>query len=231
MRIDHPEKRLQQFWGEVDKKHIASFSGFLIGKNVLDMGCGLGTTTAQITKLGFNCFGIDYEPAAIEYCKKTFPHCRFQTANAEQLPFTDGYFDTVVLRDALHHFYGEADFHKIRKEISRVSKPNARIIFFDPNVNFMLRTMRKIAFHKDAECDYSIARKVMLEMNFRIIHSTFNTVYSLPLSGGYVGINFIPNIKFIQNFVLRTELFFERILNGLGLGRQLCWRYLLVGQK
>lgn len=230
MKIKHPEKRLKQFWGQVDKKHIKSFSGFLTGKNILDMGCGLGTTTGYISKMGLNCIGIDFNTDAIEYCQKTYPRCNFQIANAEQLPFEDGYFDTIILRDVLHHFYGEADFNKIKKEIIRVSKSKARIIFFDPNVNFILKTMRKISSHKDEECNYETAVALMKQMKCEIIHHDFNTIYSLPLSGGYVGINFIPNIKYIQNIVLYSENYFEKLINKIGLGRQLCWRYLIVGQ-
>ena len=151
MKITHPEKRLKKFWGLVDQKNIKSISGNLAGNNILDMGCGLGTTTEYITKIGhYNCIGIDYDSDAIEYCKRTYPQCNFQIADAEQLPFEDDYFDTIVLRDVLHHFYREADFNKVTKEILRVSKSNARIIFFDPNVNFILKTMRKISSHKPA---------------------------------------------------------------------------------
>ena len=53
----------------------------------------------------------------------------------------------------------------------------------------------------------------------------------LLISGGYVGINFIPNIKYIQNIVLHTENYIEKLINKVALGRQLCWRYLIVGQK
>ncbi len=231
MKIDHPERRLKQFWGTVDRKHIESFSNFLIGNKVLDMGCGLGTTTNHFSKMGFDCTGIDYDGDTIEYCQKTYPGSEFQVANAEHLPFEDECFDTIILRDALHHFYGEADFDKVKKEIVRVSKRNARIIFFDPNVNFMLRTMRWISAHKDQECNYETALRIVREMDCEIVHHSFNTVYSLPLSGGYVGINFVPNVGWIHNLILVTERFLEKLINRVGLGRQLCWRYLIVGQK
>lgn len=231
MKIKNPEKRLKQFWGLVDKKHITLLSGFLRGNNILDMGCGLGTTTNYISNMGLNCIGIDYDSDSIKYCKKIYPECNFQIANAEKLPFEDGYFDTIILRDALHHFYGEADFSKVKKEILRVTKNNSRIIFFDPNVNFILKTMRKVSSHKDEECNYETAIDILNEMGFKIIHHSFNTVYSLPLSGGYVGINFIPNINFIQNIILASENIFEKLINKTGLGRQLCWRYLIAGQK
>src|SRR6185436_17527850 len=133
MKINNPEKRLNQFWGRVDKKHIESITMYVTGNKILDMGCGLGTTTNYITNSGLNCIGIDYDNDVIDYCQRTYSKASFKVANAEQLPFADGTFDTVILRDALHHFYGEANFEKVKAEILRVSKPGARIIFFDPN--------------------------------------------------------------------------------------------------
>lgn len=231
MKINNPEKRLGTFWGKVDQKHISTIADFLYGSNVLDMGCGFGTSTSKITEMGYNCIGIDYDAPTIKSATERFPNCNFQIANAEELPFETNYFDVIILRDALHHFYGEANFEKVKSEISRVAKPNSRIIFFDPNVNLMLKTMRKISFHKDEECDFDTAREIINETDFKIIHENFNTLYSLPLSGGYVGINFVPNIKFIWTLLLASENIFEKVINRIGLGRHLCWRYMLVAER
>jgi ubiquinone/menaquinone biosynthesis C-methylase UbiE len=231
MNINNPEKRLARFWGKVDQKHINSFVPFLVGENILDLGCGNGTTTSTICQLGYRCTGIDYDKTSINYCLSKYPGARFQHANVEDLPFKDNYFDTIILRDALHHFYREADFAKVKSEILRVASRSARVIFFDPNINFILKSMRKLTSHKDAECNYETARKIMNEMSLEIIHSEFNTPFSLPLSGGYVGLNFVPNIEQLQNTLLRIENGLELIINKARLGRHLCWRYLLVGQR
>jgi len=231
MKINNPEKRLEQFWGKVDKKHISHINEYLIGNKVLDMGCGYGTTTAQISKLNYNCVGIDYVESVINSAKNRFPNCDFQVADAEDLPFENNMFDVVILRDALHHFYCEANFEKVKSEILRVSKPNSRIIIFDPNVSFLLKTMRKISAHDDEECDYETANDIIKGLNFKIIHSSFNTLYSLPLSGGYVGLNFVPNFNFLHKSILFSEKLFEKIINKIGLGRQLSWRYIIVGER
>ena len=231
MKIKDPEKRLNMFWGQVDRKHVSVMMPFVNGKEILDMGCGYGTTTAQLTAAGHHPIGIDYDKDAIERARKRFPACDFRFANAETLPFPDGTFDVIILRDALHHFFGEADFEKVKSEILRVAKKKARIIFFDPNVNLLLRTMRKLSFHRDEECDFETAKKIMEQLRCNIIHTSFNTLYSLPLSGGYVGINFVPKIGFIQSFILGSERVFERVVRALHLGRHLCWRYMIVGER
>lgn len=231
MKIRNPKKRLHQFWGRVDQKHIDCIIEHLHGYNILDLGCGLGTTTNKINSLPYNCIGIDYDADAINYCKREFSQYKYQLENAEKLSFQDADFDTIILRDSLHHLLHEADFKKVQAEILRVSKPQSRIIFFDPNVNFILRMARKLSFHKDQECSYEAAKHLIKRMGYNVIHSSFNTVYSLPLSGGYVGINFVPNIPLLHKFILKSELILERIIFKLGLSKNLCWRYILVGEK
>ena len=231
MRIINPEKRLERFWGKVDRKHIGIIQGFVNGQQVLDMGCGYGTTTDQLTRAGFDCTGIDYDDTAIAEAKRRFPGARYLTANAEVLPFANATFDVIILRDALHHLYREAAFDKVRSEMLRVAKDRSRIIVFDPNVNFMLKTMRKIAAHKDEECDFETAKRVMVDLGYKVIHSSFNTLYSLPLSGGYVGLELAPNVGWLHSFLLGTESLLEKPINWSGLGRQLCWRYAVVGER
>jgi SAM-dependent methyltransferase len=231
MKINNPEKRLTQFWGRVDKKHVDHILKFVDRKKILDMGCGYGTTTNYLRQMDYDAVGIDYSEEAIAEAKRRFPKGNYLFANAESMPFENETFDVIILRDALHHFVGEADFEKVKKEIIRVSKPNATMIFFDPNINPILKLMRKISKHDDEECDYETALKIMNEMNFEVQHKSFNTLFSLPLSGGYVGINFVPNIPFLYKPILLVERGFEAIINALGLGRTLCWRYIIVGKR
>ena len=87
-----------------------------------------------------------------------------------------------------------------------------------------------VSKHKDEECTYEEAIKKMKELNLEIIHKSFNTVYSLPLSGGYVGINFIPQLKFLQNIILYTEEILEKLIQN-SFGRRIAWRYIIVGKK
>jgi SAM-dependent methyltransferase len=229
MKVKNPEKRLRKFLGKVDKKFIDLIKENIVGDIVLDVGCGMGTTTGEITKnAAIKCIGIDYDSDSLAVAKALNPNGTYLNENCEKLSFKDNYFDTIILRDVLHHLKGEADFNLVRKELIRVAKPNARLIILDPNVNFILKTARKIAFHKDEECTFEDAIKIVETMNGDIRHSSFNTVISIPLSGGYVGVPLVPNILFIQNFVMFFESILEKIVNKLNLGRILCWRYFII---
>ena len=185
----------------------------------------------MIKECGAECVGIDDDPNEIDKARRLFPGCSYACENAENLTFEAGYFDTIIVRDSLHHLYQDADFEKVKTEILRVSHRGTVLIFFDPNVNFMLRTFRFLSAHKDAECNFGTARRIMSELGFREIHVSFNTLFSLPLSGGYVGINFVPGSKILWNSILTAERFFEKLADTVGLSRWLGWRYLIVGVR
>jgi ubiquinone/menaquinone biosynthesis C-methylase UbiE len=231
MKIKNPEKRLKQFWGKVDQKHIKSFFPFIKGPEILDVGCGNGSTTHHIaTNSSWKCTGIDYEEEAITGVRKLFPLCNFLKADGENLPFENQRFNTIILRDMLHHLYKEADFKKVSSELNRVAAPNATLIIVDPNVIFILKLMHKILKHHDPECSYKDACIIMQKLGYHITQNKFNTLFSLPLSGGYIGINFVPNISVLHSLLLFTEKVSEVILKALGLGRFFCLRYLVVGE-
>ncbi|PLX14188.1 MAG: hypothetical protein C0594_00375 [Marinilabiliales bacterium] len=233
MKIPNEEKRLRQFYGKVDDKHIHSFSRFLKGDKVLDIGTGLGSTTGYITNHypEVSCLGVDMLEENIQKAKGFFPNAEFSVVNAEKMPFDNGAFTTIILRDVLHHLYEESDFDLVASEIKRVSSAGARLLILDPNVQMMLKFFRFISAHKDAECKFETALELLPKMGFTKKETTFHTLYSLPLSGGYVGVNFVPNIGFVQKSILGSERFFEKALNSVGLGRYLCWRYLIVADK
>ena len=53
-------------------KHVAWISRTLLGQKpsrILDLGCGPGLYTERLTRLGHNCVGIDFGPAAIDYAQ------------------------------------------------------------------------------------------------------------------------------------------------------------------
>lgn len=81
-------------------------------ENLLDIGCGTGISTDF-----FDCKSIGID-ACFEMLKKN-SIC----GKAENLPFKDKTFDTVLSVTSIHHFNAE----KAIKEIKRVSKKNVII--------------------------------------------------------------------------------------------------------
>jgi len=232
MRVDNPAGRLDRFWGRVDRNHNELIGAWVRGPRVLDLGCGYGSFTGYANdNLEVDCVGVDLSEDDLAIARRRYAGSEFVRANAERLPLDAGSCDTVVLRDALHHLVNEADWHKVAAEIRRVSTPNARIVFFDPNVQPLLRLARRVSRHEDEETTFEQATTIMDQLGYRRMHVAFDTLFSLPLSGGYVGVELVPDWPRLHCFLLAAEEKAESLVNRLGLGRQLAWRYLIAGER
>src|SRR5690349_12256407 len=65
-------------------------------KRILDVGCGTGETLAGFQGWGAapeNLYGVDLLADRIRRARENFPAMSFREANAEVLPFADGFFD------------------------------------------------------------------------------------------------------------------------------------------
>lgn len=134
------------FAGRFDSAVIPSN---LIGKNVLDLGCGPGFWVEQMAK----CFpkGIvaaDLTENAIKLAKKRteilgITNVSFVKTNAEDLCFQDATFDHVNCQGVIHH---TPDTKRAFKEISRVLKPGGTFSVSVYYKNIFLRSWPILRF-------------------------------------------------------------------------------------
>jgi ubiquinone/menaquinone biosynthesis C-methylase UbiE len=86
------------------------FRRFKPDARILDVGCGFGDITAEISQrvpLGF-VLGVDRTPSMVAQATQKFPleqypNLRFAQANAVDLEVNESPFDFVVSRACLHH--------------------------------------------------------------------------------------------------------------------------------
>jgi SAM-dependent methyltransferase len=88
------------------------------GKRVLDVGCGSGIWTDFLSRRGFKVVGIDFVGEFIKQAQKE-KKGRFILGKAEEIPFNDKSFDTVLLINLLEHV---DDDLRVLKEAARVGK-------------------------------------------------------------------------------------------------------------
>jgi len=115
-------------------------SGFLLlaDKQIIDVGCGMGSVLAGFEALGAkpeNLFGIDLLPERIEGAKKRFPAFSFQPGNAESLPFPDKSFDLALLFTVFSSILNATMAGNVAREIARVLKPGGAIVWYDFRYN------------------------------------------------------------------------------------------------
>jgi ubiquinone/menaquinone biosynthesis C-methylase UbiE len=72
----------------------------LVGKSVLEVGCGRGYLAAKLADLKLTTACDIYIPSDLA---RRYPDVRFEEANIEKLPYKDNEFDTVVTTHTLEH--------------------------------------------------------------------------------------------------------------------------------
>lgn len=108
---------------------------------VLDVGCGAGTFSIEISIKNPNIkiIGIDINPNSISQGnvlrhKLNLENIEFKVVDVnEGLPFKDEFFDVVLLIDVIEHIENHLD---VLKETSRVLKVGGKMIISVPTPNY-----------------------------------------------------------------------------------------------
>jgi ubiquinone/menaquinone biosynthesis C-methylase UbiE len=108
------------------------------GVRVLELGCGPGANLWAIAKEGFDAYGIDLSPRAIELCRRMLSHwgvrAEVTVADMREIPFGDKTFDAVV--DIFSGFcLGEEAFVACLREVQRVLKRKGKFFSYAPSTN------------------------------------------------------------------------------------------------
>jgi ubiquinone/menaquinone biosynthesis C-methylase UbiE len=115
-------------------------------KQVLEIGCGLGTDAISFARAGARYTGVDLTERSIELVQRRFAYENLsgdlRVADAENLPFADSTFDLVYSHGVLHH---TPDTQRAINEAHRVLKPGGRAMVmlyhkssYNYHVNIML---------------------------------------------------------------------------------------------
>jgi ubiquinone/menaquinone biosynthesis C-methylase UbiE len=129
---------------------IANFGEYR-DKDVLEIGCGIGTDGLEFAKNGARYVGIDLSAISIELSKERFALFdvmgTFRVVNAEEgLPFPDNSFDHIYSFGVIHH---TPNPENIAKEIYRVLRPGGTftvMLYNRSSINYYVEIMflRKI---------------------------------------------------------------------------------------
>ena len=100
--------------------------------DALDVGCGTGFLTFELSARGHRVTGVDFAPAMLAEAKRKAAErgvsVRLEEADAEQLPFPSGSFDLVISRHVLWTLpHPEAAIDEWR----RVLRPGGRLVIVD----------------------------------------------------------------------------------------------------
>ena len=137
---------LQKDFGNID---IYLFDQLLKGRiqknhRILDAGCGGGRNSYFFLKEGFEIYGVDQNPLAIEGMREMtsriapgYSANRFKPAELSQLPYKDKSFDWIICNAVLHFANDHSHFERMMREMWRVLKKGG---------NFFARLASDIGF-------------------------------------------------------------------------------------
>lgn len=112
----YPGEPAIKFFGRFSKEMS------IIGKNGLDLGCGVGRHTKLMDDLGMYGIGIDISEEAIQLGQDNFDGIDLRIYDGKRIPFEDNYFDFVISHGVLDHMFIK-DAKELLKEVYRVLKP------------------------------------------------------------------------------------------------------------
>jgi len=219
--------RLDGFYGRVDERLNARIARWVDGDSVLDVGCGFGQLTDYLRRQGHAAVGVDLLAPCIEAGRARFPQADLRVAQSEDLDFPDKSFDTVVLKDTIHHIYEEDDVAAFLADVRRIAR--RRLVIQDPNPMPILLAARKLIGHVDPVCSPADARRVVTEAGFEVRHVEYSELFAFPASGGYVGPVLAPaRPRWVGSALLGLDAGMLAAIGAVGLARFVAWRYLLV---
>jgi 2-polyprenyl-3-methyl-5-hydroxy-6-metoxy-1,4-benzoquinol methylase len=188
--IKHSDKKFlsKNYFNEVDKKkffverHLKKFAQIknFKNKNILEVGCGIGTMASYFAKKGANYTGIDLSDKSVRITKKRFELLKLKgnifQANCEELSkcFEKGIkFDLIFSFGVIHH---TPNISKAINEMRKLMNKNSilKIMIYSKNSykNFLISEKLERFERKDnvpIANTYSIDETKKLFKNFKII--------------------------------------------------------------
>lgn len=115
------------------------------GRDLLEIGCGVGIDLVRFARSGANVTGIDLAPVSIELAQKNFDQrglpATLHVMNGEAMSFSDNSFDVVYMHGVLQY---TADPAKMIAEAHRVLRPGGQAILMVYNKYSWLNALSKL---------------------------------------------------------------------------------------
>jgi len=97
------------------------------GTKLLEVAVGSGYPNADfLQKAGYVVYGIDIAPELIDKCQKLNPYINCKVGDAEELEYSDDYFDATYCFHSTWYF---PNLNKAVDEMLRVTRPGGIVLF------------------------------------------------------------------------------------------------------
>ncbi len=94
------------------------FIPHVMGKRVLDVGCGGGMMVKAFSLWSASASGLDISPGSIAYARKQYPKCHFYCESFADFAHRGETFDFVFSTELLEHLAGPEDFMEMLRTVT-----------------------------------------------------------------------------------------------------------------
>ncbi|MCH4142564.1 class I SAM-dependent methyltransferase [Acetobacter peroxydans] len=91
----------------------------VVGKDVLEIGCGGGFMVEAFKRLGARVIGLDISQNSIDYARAHFGHCTFYCETMQEFRQRGLQFDFVFTSEVMEHLPGPTDFMQTLEAVVR----------------------------------------------------------------------------------------------------------------
>jgi len=105
------------------------FRRFSFSGPVLEVGCGLGETMADLGRWGYECVGIDLSAEAVQSAREA----GLNTIHSDPYRFEQGPFPSVVCCDVVEH---QQDDRKFVRRLFELTAPGGKVFLLVPSGRF-----------------------------------------------------------------------------------------------
>ncbi len=179
-------------------------------KNVLEIGCGIGSHSQVIAQKGCNLTCIDLAERSIEITKRRFKlknlNANIIQADCENLPFENNYFDYIWSWGVIHH---TPNTDIAAKEIQRVLKPKGRLDIMVYNNNSLYKFLNVYIRYGIFNLKFL---KGYTKQDLKNKYTDGKEIGGAPLSKYYSKkelINLFPNLKLASSKCYEQKTFFS----------------------
>jgi ubiquinone/menaquinone biosynthesis C-methylase UbiE len=114
-------------------KRLLTLSNISKKDTILDVACGSGLISCELSKVANHITGIDITPTMIQQAnllkqEKNLKNIKYEIGDVAQLPYADESFSLVVTRYSFHHL---VDPSSVLNEMKRVCVQKGRIVVID----------------------------------------------------------------------------------------------------
>ena len=167
-------------------RNLSLYFNGIVGKRILDVGCGTGNLGAALKRRENECYGITISKSEAELAKSKLTQVIIADIETmQELPFPEHFFDVVIFADILEHLKNPP--HPLQL-VKRYLKPQGLMITSIPNI-------ANIRIRLNLLCGRFNYELVGILDNTHLRFFTMKTAKELLISAGYI----IQDIKFTNS--------------------------------